>query len=77
VQSANTFQVPRTAPLSFEVRPTVQLWQGNAGRPPALFVWLSPEASSFSVPVFGSTADPARQPRLRIEYVRPYQFVLP
>ena len=77
VQSANTFQVPTSAVLSFEVRPTVQLWQGNAGRPPALFVWLSPEASSFSVPVFGSTADPARQPRLRVEYVRPYQFVLP
>jgi hypothetical protein len=60
-----------------EVRPIVRLWQGSAGRPPALFVWLSPEASSFSVPVFGSTADPARQPRLRIEYVRPFQFVLP
>jgi len=63
--------------LSFEVRSLVRLWQGNAGRPPALFVWLSPEASSFSVPVFGSTADPVRQPRLRVEYVRPYQFALP
>jgi len=55
----------------------VRLWQGSAGRPPAFFLWLSPEASSFSVPVFGSTADPVRQPRLRIEYVRPYQFALP
>jgi hypothetical protein len=42
-----------------------------------MFVSLSPEASSFSAPVFGSSATPATQPRLRITYVRPYQFALP
>ena len=77
VTGSNTFHVPTSAVMSIEVLPIVRLWQGSAGRPPAFFLWLSPEASSFSVPVFGSTADPVRQPRLRIEYVRPYQFALP
>lgn len=71
------FQVPTSAPMSIEVLPIVKLWQGDAGRPAALFAWLSPEGSSFSVPIFGATATPATQPRLRIEYVRPYQFALP
>ena len=77
VSSSHTFSVPTSAPMPIEVLRTVQLWQGQAGRPPAFFVWLSPEASSFSAPVFGSTATPASQPRLRITYVRPYQFALP
>jgi len=63
--------------VQLEVLETVKLWQGQIARPPAIFVWLSPEASSFSAPVFGSTATPATQPRLRITYVRPYQFALP
>ncbi len=72
-----TLKVPTSLPQSFEVLKIVKLWQGSAGRPPALFALLSPEGSSFSVPVFGSTANPTYQPRLRIEYVRPYQFALP
>ncbi len=77
VTGAVTFQVPSGAPLSMEVLSIVRRWQGDAGRPAALFTLLAPEASSFSAPVFGSTGDPANQPRLRIEYVRPYQFTLP
>lgn len=77
ITGLNAFSVPTSAPLTMEVLNIVRAWQGSAGRPPAFFVWLSPEASSFSVPVFGSSADPLRQPRLRIEYVRPYQFALP
>jgi hypothetical protein len=77
VSGSYTFSVPTSAPMPIEMLRTVQLWQGDAGRPPTLFVWLSPEASSFSAPVFGSTATPASQPRLRITYVRPYQFALP
>jgi len=71
------FPVPTSAPMPIEVLSTVKLWQGEAGRPPVFFLLLSPEASSFSAPVFGSTATPASQPRLRISYVRPYQFALP
>jgi len=77
VTAGYAFPVPTSAPMSVEVLETVKLWQGQVARPPAIFVWLSPEASSFSAPVFGSTATPATQPRLRITYVRPYQFALP
>ena len=77
VTGATAFSVPTSLPQSMEVLGIVKLWQGAAGRPPALFALLTPEASSFSVPVFGSTANPSYQPRLRIEYVRPYQFALP
>jgi hypothetical protein len=55
----------------------VRLWRRSVGRPEAVFLSLSPEASSFTVPVFGSTGDPLRQPRLRIEYVLPFSFVSP
>ena len=72
-----TFSVPTSAVMPIEVLPTVKLWQGSVARPPMLFVWLSPEAASFSAPIFGATATPATQPRLRITYVRPYQFALP
>lgn len=71
------FAVPTSAVQSIEVLNLVKLWQGNAGRPSNLVIQLAPEGSSFSVPVFGSTATPATQPRLRIEFVRPYQFALP
>lgn len=77
VSGTNTFSVPTSATMAIEVLGSVKLWQGSAGRPPTLFVSLSPEASSFSAPVFGATATPATQPRLRITYVRPYQFALP
>ena len=64
--------------MSIEVLRIVKLWQG-AGWPARRRCsrCSRPEASSFSVPVFGSTANPTYQPRLRIEYVRPYQFALP
>ena len=71
------FTVPTSAVQSIEVLPLVKLWQGTAGRPSNLMIQLAPEGSSFSVPIFGSSATPATQPRLRIEFVRPYQFALP
>jgi len=77
VTGAHGFSVPTSATMSIEVLSTVKLWQGQVARPPAIFLLLFPEASSFSAPVFGSTATPASQPRLRITYVRPYQFALP
>lgn len=77
ITGGNTFSVPTSAPMSIEVLRIVKAWQGDAGRPSAFVAWLSPEASSFSAPVFGSTSTPAMQPQLRIEYVRPYQFALP
>jgi len=77
VTGTTTFTVPTSLPQPVEVLKIVKLWQGSTARPPALFAMLTPEASSFSVPIFGSSGNPAYQPRLRIEYVRPYQFALP
>ncbi len=54
-----------------------RLWRSNAGRPAAVFVSLAPEASSFLVPIFGSTRDPGFVPTLRLEYVLPFGFVEP
>jgi hypothetical protein len=77
ITGTHIFSVPTSATMAIEVLTTVKLWQAAANRPPTMFVSLSPEASSFSAPVFGSSATPATQPRLRITYVRPYQFALP
>lgn len=63
--------------VKIEVVGQVKNWRSTAGRPSAIFVSLAPEASSFLMPVFGSTADPARVPSLRVEYVLPFGFVLP
>jgi hypothetical protein len=78
ITASATFSIPTGNVLSIEVLRILKLWQGTNGRPSALFVALTPEGSSFSVPVFGSSSgDPAYQPRLRIEYVRPYGFTRP
>jgi hypothetical protein len=58
------------------VRLMQQLWLGSSSRPTALILSLSPEAASFSHPVFYSTraADPALRPRLRVSYLRSFPF---
>jgi hypothetical protein len=72
------FNVPTADVISLEVLPLTVLWQGTAATPPALFVSIAPEASSFSAPVFGSSSgNPLFEPRLRISYTRPYQFARP
>lgn len=66
-----------TDTVKIDVINQARLWRSNVGRPPAIFVSLAPEASSFLVPVFGSTADPAHAPSIRLEYVLPFGFVEP
>lgn len=66
-----------TDTISVDVVRIVRLWRADVVKPQAIFLSLSPEASSFMVPVFGSTGDPLLQPRLRIEYVLPFEFVSP
>ena len=53
-------------------------WADHSGRP-ALILSLTPEAASFSRPVFYSTraADPALRPRLRISYLLSFPFETP
>lgn len=59
-----------------EVAQFVRLWQGESGLANALFVAQSPEGSTFMRPVFG-TSRSDRPPRLRITYVRPFDFETP
>jgi hypothetical protein len=65
--------------VSLEAVRLVELWLGAAGRPSALVLSLTPEAASFSRPVFHSTraADPAVRPRLRISYLLSFPFETP
>lgn len=68
-----------TAAVSFEAVRLVELWLGATTRPTAVVVSLTPEAASFSRPVFYSTraADPALRPRLRISYLLEFPFEAP
>jgi hypothetical protein len=65
--------------VSLEAVRLVELWLGAAGRPTALVLSLSPEAASFTRPVFYSTraADPAQRPRLHISYLLSFPFETP
>lgn len=65
--------------VSFEAVRLVELWLGAATRPTAVMLSLTPEAASFSRPVFYSTqaADPAVRPRLRISYLLEFPFETP
>jgi hypothetical protein len=75
---ANTLEAGASA-VSLEAVRLVELWLGPAGRPSALVLSLTPEAASFSRPVFYSSraADPALRPRLRISYLLSFPFETP
>jgi hypothetical protein len=68
-----------TSTVSLEAVRLVELWLGTTTRPAALFLSLTPEAASFSRPVFYSTraADPALRPRLHISYLLSFPFETP
>lgn len=65
-----------TDTVRVDVTSLVDLWQNPARLPPALFLALQPEGSSFSQAVFGSTRQGV-SPRLRLTYVLPYPFETP
>ncbi len=69
-----------TAAVSLDAVRLVELWLGaTTARPSALVLSLTPEAASFSRPVFYSTraADPALRPRLRVSYLLSFPFESP
>ena len=68
-----------TTTVSLEAVRLVELWLGSTTRPSALILSLTPEASSFTRPVFYSTrvADPALRPRLRLSYLLSFPFETP
>jgi hypothetical protein len=67
------------ATVTMEAVRLVELWLGQSNRPTALFLSLTPEASSFSRPVFYSSraTDPALRPRLRLSYLLSFPFETP
>jgi hypothetical protein len=75
---ADTLEIGSTT-VSLEVVRLVELWLGRTTRPSALMLSLTPEAASFTRPVFYSTraADPAFRPRLRISYLLSFPFETP
>jgi hypothetical protein len=75
----DTLSVPQADTVRIDVTRLVQGWQGTSTRPSSVFLYLQPEAASFSRPVFYSTrtADPAVYPRLRITYMRAFPFENP
>jgi hypothetical protein len=74
---SDTVQAGQTSTLEIEVRRIVQQWQAGINRPPAIFLSMNPEASTFTLPIIASSIDTARSPRIRIAYVRRYPFVNP
>ncbi|HEY8197876.1 MAG TPA: hypothetical protein VIG04_12915 [Gemmatimonadales bacterium] len=75
---ADTLEIGTTT-VSLEAVRLVELWLGRTTRPSALMLSLTPEAASFTRPVFYSTraADPAFRPRLRISYLLSFPFETP
>jgi hypothetical protein len=74
----DTLQAGATA-VSLEAVRLVELWLRTTSRPSALMLSLSPEAASFTRPVFHSTraADPEVRPRLRLSYLLSFPFETP
>lgn len=68
--------VGSTDTVRVDVTSLVDLWQSPSRLPPALFLALQPEGSSFSQAVFGSTRQGVL-PRLRLTYVLPFPFETP
>ncbi|HJR17548.1 MAG TPA: hypothetical protein VJ808_11895, partial [Gemmatimonadales bacterium] len=68
-----------TTTVSLEAVRLVELWLGSSSRPTAVMLSLTPEAASFSRPVFYSTRapDPALRPRLRLSYLLSFPFETP
>lgn len=77
VGATQPLPVGTAASVGINVTRLVAQWQSPARRPPSLLILLQPEAASFSQPVFGSSLDPARRPRLRVSYVQRFPFESP
>lgn len=67
----------QTDTVRFEVRTALTAWQGSSPRPSTFILQLSPEVSSFTRPIFGSTRTPGMVPRLRVTFARPFPFEEP
>ncbi len=67
----------QTDTVRFEVRNALTAWQGGSPRPSTFILQLSPEVSTFTRPIFGSSRTPGAVPRLRVTYARTFPFEEP
>jgi hypothetical protein len=63
--------------VRFEIPGLVTSWQRSSVAPQAVMIRLTPEAASFSLPIFASTRSPSGQPKLRITYAKSFDFGQP
>jgi hypothetical protein len=76
--AADSLAIGSADTVRLDVTAIVRLWQSTTERPEAVFLSLSPEAGSFTRPVFGSTrSGTVGPPRLRITYLKPFPFESP
>jgi hypothetical protein len=71
VGGASPIPTGATGVQSFDVGSIVATWFATNAPPTAIFIGLSPEGGSFSLPEFFSSRDAAMTPRLRITYALP------
>ena len=76
--AADSLAIGSADTVRLDVTSIVRLWQSTSERPEAIFLSLSPEAGSFTRPVFGSTrSGTVGPPRLRISYLKSFPFESP
>jgi len=77
--SLGTFVLPDvfSDTIRFEIPQLVGVWQASKVAPLALFLRLTPEGASFSLPIFYGTRSPTGQPHLRITYAKKFDFQRP
>lgn len=63
--------------VSIDISRLARLWQGRNGLPPVVFLILTPEAASFTVPRFASSRAPSGTPQLRVTYYDKFPFERP
>ncbi|MEO8294306.1 MAG: hypothetical protein ABI613_02245, partial [Gemmatimonadota bacterium] len=63
--------------VSVDVTQLVRLWQTSNGLPELVFLAITPEAASFTRPVFRSTRSASGGPQIRITYYQKFPFERP
>ncbi|MEO8201262.1 MAG: hypothetical protein ABI679_12120 [Gemmatimonadota bacterium] len=63
--------------VSIDITRLVRIWQGSTGVPQLVFLAISPEAASFTSPVFRSTRSASGAPQVRITYYQQFPFERP
>lgn len=72
-----TIQSGTSGTVSVDITRLVRLWQGTTGIPQLVFLAITPEAASFTRPIFRSTRSASGAPQVRITYYQQFPFERP